>query len=126
MVFGFTMLETKYAIMKHLILSFFLVIGGLTLAHAQDDTQTPPASQDNREKIEIGQLPQPVRTALESEDYATWTVSAAYRSTQTESSDETKSMEVYVVEMKNGADTQIVKFDKDGNKVNEEIEDNQK
>ena len=112
--------------MKHLILSFFLVIGGLTLAHAQDDTQTPPTSQDNREKIEISQLPQPVKTALESEDYATWTISSAYRSTQTESSDETKSMEVYVVEMKNGADTQVVKFDKDGNKVNEEIEENQK
>lgn len=112
--------------MKKLILSFFLAISVLTLAQAQDDTQTPPSSQDNREKIEISQLPQPVRTALESKDYATWTVSSAYRSTQTESSDETKSMEVYVVEMKNGADTQIVKFDKDGNKVNEEIEDDQK
>lgn len=112
--------------MKKLMLVLFLGLGVATLVNAQDESppRTPVMEDQDREKIEISKLPQAVRTALESEDYENWTVSSAYRSTQTESSDETRSMEVYVVEMKNGADTQVVKFDKDGNKVDEVIEDN--
>lgn len=99
-----------------------LLLFAAMVVKAQDTLRIEPQDQE-RQKIEISQLPMPVRTALESDDYANWTVSSAYRSTQTESSDETKSMEVYVVELKKGADIQVVKFDKDGVKLSEDIQE---
>lgn len=79
----------------------------------------PEPRQQDREKVEIRDLPQAIRTELESTEYAGWNISSAYRTTQTESVDETQSMEVYVVELKSGADTQTIRFDRDGNRIDE-------
>ncbi len=95
-----------------------------TLLRAQDQQRDlTQQREDDRQKVEIRDLPQPVRTALESTEYAGWTVSSAYRTTQTEAVDETQSMEVYVVELKSGAETRLVRFDRDGNRIDEHRHD---
>jgi hypothetical protein len=115
--------------MKKLMLAAFLMFGGIAFVNAQDTTststptQTPTQEQgmdQDRQQIEVRELPDAVRTSLESQDYQGWTVSSAYRSTQKDASDETKSMEIYVVELKNGAETKTAKFDKDGNKLDDQ------
>jgi uncharacterized membrane protein (UPF0127 family) len=114
-------------LMKKLMLALFLMFGGIAVVNAQDTTATPtqttPTQDQERTQIQISELPEAVTTALESQDYSGWTVASAYRSTQKDSSDETKSMEVYVVELKNGAETKSVRFDKDGNKLDDEGKD---
>jgi hypothetical protein len=114
--------------MKKLMLALFLLFGGVALVNAQEKdstqiqppTETPTQDQDqDRQQIQLSELPQAIKTSLESTDYAGWNISQAFRSTQKDASDETKSMEVYVVELKNGAETKSVKFDKDGNKIDE-------
>jgi hypothetical protein len=130
------MYKLKITTMKKIMLSLCLVLGGLAVANAQTDTtststqtqttDTQISTDQDRQEIQVSELPEAVRTQLESQDYSGWTVSTAYRSTQTESSDETMSMEVYVVELKNGADIKTVRFDKDGNKLDDEGNDDQK
>lgn len=116
--------------MKKLMLAMFLMFGGIAVINAQDSTstptptQTPTTAQDQeRTKIQIAELPEAVQTSLQSQDFSGWTVATAYRSTQKDSSDETKSMEIYVVDLKNGAETKTVKFDKDGKKLDDEKKD---
>ncbi|HTE31609.1 MAG TPA: hypothetical protein VK666_14605, partial [Chryseolinea sp.] len=59
-------------------------------------------------KIKSEELPAPVKKALEMQDYRGWLIDAAYKYTATET---------YEVSLKNGAETKVVKFDKDGKKV---------
>lgn len=99
-----------------ILIGTLLVIG---LQGFAQDQRTPEPRQQDREKVEIRDLPQAIRTELESTEYAGWNISSAYRTTQTESVDETRSMEVYVVELKSGADTQTIRFDRDGNRMDE-------
>jgi hypothetical protein len=65
-------------------------------------------AQDDKEKIDPAQLPEPVKKALESEDFSGWMINAAYI---------VKSTSTYEVELSNGTETQTVKFDKDGNVI---------
>jgi hypothetical protein len=117
--------------MKKLIVSICLLFGAVAFVNAQDTTQTQSPTQptqateqeQDRVQVQIGELPAPIKTSLESQDYSGWTVSSAFRTSQTDASDETKSMEVYVVELKNGAETKTVKFDKDGKKIEDEKKD---
>jgi hypothetical protein len=115
--------------MKKLMLSLCLLLGGAALVNAQNqDTtqaqpqtqQTQPTDDQDRTQIQVSELPQPIKTSLESADYSGWTINTAYRSTQKDKVDETKSMEVYVVELKNGPDIKTARFDKDGNKLEDE------
>lgn len=116
------------------MLSLCLLLGGAALVNAQnqDTTKTQPQSQtqqaddQDRTQIQVSELPQAIKTSLESTDYSGWTINTAYRSTQSDKVDETKSMEVYVVELKNGPDIKTVRFDKDGNKQEDEKKDDQK
>jgi hypothetical protein len=112
-------------LMKKLMLALLLMIGGIAVVNAQDttnmQTQNPTVTQDqDRTQIQVSELPEAVQTALASQDYSGWTVATAYRTTQKDTSDETKSMEVYAVELKNGAEVKTVKFDKDGNRIEDD------
>ena len=117
--------------MKKLMLALCLFVGGIAVVNAQDTTQTQQpaqpmeqpadqASDQDRQPIQTAELPEAVRTSLQSQDFSGWTVAQAYRGTHTDTSDETKSMEVYIVELRNGAETKTVKFDKDGNKLDKD------
>ena len=69
--------------------------------------QDAPAAQDqdDKTKIKSEELPEAVKKALEAQEYRGWLIDAAYH---------VKSTDSYEVQLKNGAETKSVKFDKDG------------
>lgn len=74
--------------------------------------------EDQGVQIQISELPQPVQDKLTTSDYQGWVVSSAHRKNWTDPNNaQATSQEVYVVEVKNGADTKKLKFDKDGNEI---------
>jgi hypothetical protein len=132
--------------MKKLMFAFCFMFGGLVAVNAQDTTSTsqqnpqyPTSTQQedqDREKINSRDLPDAVKRSLEAQDYRGWLVNAAYKtkgvsdqsdSTSLNQSDTTAvtgdtgayGQEVYVVELKNGAQTKTVRFDKDGKKLDD-------
>jgi hypothetical protein len=64
--------------------------------------------QDDRVKIKAEELPETVKKSLEAEEYRGWLINAAYN---------IKSKEQFEVELKNGAESKTVIFDKEGKKV---------
>lgn len=106
--------------MKKIMLAVCLMFGGATLVNAQQSDQTATQSQSqsmqdqDRQQISVSELPEEVSSKLESQDYAAWTVGNVYKST-----DESQN-EIYIVEMRQGAETKKVKFDKDGNKLDKD------
>src|SRR5918993_385349 len=64
-----------------------------------------PADQDDKTKIKSEELPEGVKKSLEAQEYRGWLIDAAYH---------VKSTDSYEVELKNGAETKTVKFDKEG------------
>ena len=99
--------------------AFAAMLGSVAFVNAQeasDKAKTPePAAtaqqtpqQDEKVKIKSEELPAPVKKALETADFKGWLIDAAYKYSATET---------YEVQLKNGAETKVVKFDKDGKKV---------
>jgi hypothetical protein len=66
------------------------------------------AQQDDKVKIKAEELPQTVKTALEGEEYRGWLINSAYHH---------KTADTFEVELKNGAETKTIKFDKEGKKI---------
>jgi hypothetical protein len=96
---------------KHILLSV-LMVGACTL---MTQAQTQPGADNAvktenaiQEKMEIkaDALPEAVKKTLASDEYKGWEVSKAYDAKGT-----------YEVELKKGAETKTVKFDKDGKVV---------
>jgi hypothetical protein len=124
--------------MKKLMLAACLMFGGAAFVNAQeqttpqDQTATPTETQptqdqttqdqDKGQEISASELPEGVTASLESQDYSGWTVGSAHKKTDASKD----NMEVYVVELKRGTETKKVKFDKDGNKLDEKAKDDQK
>ncbi len=122
--------------MKKVMLAVCLMFGGAALVNAQEkattptetqptqDTQTQPQDQDkDGQEIAISELPEAVTASLESQDYSGWTVGSAYKKTDAHHD----NMEVFVIELKKGAETKKVKFDKDGSKLDDDkTKDDQK
>jgi len=130
--------------MKKLTLAFCLMVGGIFAANAQDttsvDKQQYPTQgaqstdQDSREKINSRDLPDGVKRSLEGTEFRGWLINSAYKmkgtlnasdlnqdsTNQADSSAVSKpeteglASEIYVVELKNGAQTKTIRFDKDG------------
>jgi hypothetical protein len=73
-------------------------------------TTSTSVDQDGYVSIKAEELPDAVKKALENQDYKGWIINAA-------SYDEKK--EKYLVELKNGADTKKVKFNKEGKVLND-------
>jgi hypothetical protein len=121
----------------------------------QYPTSNTQDDQD-RERINSRDLPDAVKRSLESTEYRGWLVNATYKTTgvsnQSAQSDTTSTdtqgtqgnqgnqsdttsvsgntgaygQEVFVVELKNGAQTKTVRFDKDGNKLDDDGSEDQK
>jgi hypothetical protein len=108
--------------MKKLMFASLALLGSVALANAQEATPAPapqesnqatevvapaPAAQDqdDKTKIKSEELPEAVKKALEAQEYRGWLIDAAYH---------VKSTDSYEVELKNGAETKTVKFNKDG------------
>ena len=98
--------------MKKLMFALIALLGSVAFVSANVITysvnQTPAGQQDEKVKIKPEELPEAVKKALEMQDYRGWLVDAAYKDSKTEN---------YEVHLKNGAETKIVKFNKDGKKV---------
>ncbi|HYC85474.1 MAG TPA: hypothetical protein VEB86_09640 [Chryseosolibacter sp.] len=146
--------------MKKLVFALCMFFGAVVVVNAQDTTSTPsptdptstqspaesPTQDQGRVKIKSQDLPDAVKSSLESQEYRGWLVNSAYK--MESSSDANVSggtptdttavsgntgdvasagQEVYIVELKNGAQTKTVRFDKDGKKLEDEgMEDDQK
>ncbi|MFZ6014312.1 MAG: hypothetical protein ACOYXT_28490 [Bacteroidota bacterium] len=115
--------------MKKVMFILLALFGTFAVVNAQDTTSTEGQNQQNemqqeqdRVKIKSQDLPDPVKKALEGQDYRGWLVNAAYK-TRSASTDPNQTgaygQEIYVVELKNGAQTKTVRFDKDGKKIDE-------
>ena len=123
-----------------------------TTSTQQQTEQYPSTMQDqDRERINSRDLPDAVKRSLEQTEYRGWLVNAAYKTTgvsgsvQGDSTAQSDSIgvegqvqsdttsvsgdtgaygqEVFVVELKNGAQTKTVRFDKDGNKLDDDDND---
>ena len=78
-------------------------------APTQDAAVAPaPADQDDKAKIKSEELPEAVKKSLEAQEYRGWLINGATH---------VKSTDTYEVELKNGAETKVVKFSKDGKVV---------
>jgi len=100
--------------MKKLMLAVCLMFGGATLVSAQEQPAAPTQTtqdQDQGQQISVTELPDAVTAKLESQDYAGWTVGNAYKKM-----DESNA-EIFIVELRQGAETKKVKFDKEGNQI---------
>lgn len=96
--------------MKKVILSLLVVFfaAGTFVNATTISTTVAAVQQDDKVKIKTEELPEAVKTALQSTDYQGWTISAAYH---------LKSADQYEVELKKDAETKTVKLDKDGKEV---------
>ena len=106
--------------MKKLLLGILLVSGCTLTVLAQNPTPAPApetqAAPQDMQPIAASELPAAIRTSLEGQDYSGWTVANSYKK-------EKDGKTMYVVELKNGAETKKVKFDAEGNKMNEKSKD---
>jgi hypothetical protein len=154
--------------MKKLVFALCMMFGAVAV-NAQDSTSTTsptdPTStsqsagmeDQGRVKIKSQELPDAVKSSLESQEYRGWLVNSAYRvegtstsgtgsesstsesssdaSTSDASTSDTTSVSgdtqtgayaeaAYIVELKNGAQTKTVRFDKDGKKLDDGSEMN--
>ena len=142
--------------MKKLVFALCMVFGAVAVVNAQDSTtttsptdptstsQAPSSSMEDqgRVKIKSQELPDAVKSSLESQEYRGWLVNSAYKmdaasdqgagtesagnetssdSTDVSGNTETGAYatEIYIVELKNGAQTKTVRFDADGNKLDD-------
>ncbi|MBT1704476.1 hypothetical protein [Chryseosolibacter indicus] len=116
--------------MKKLMFAFCLMFGTAVAVQAQEtSTQDQPSSQyksqddskrdmkkgdkyDEKEAISTTELPSSVLEQLGSQDYSGWTVNNAYRK-------EKDGQTFYAVELSQGGETKMVKFDSEGKKIKE-------
>lgn len=89
------------------------LLGSVAFVNAQDASTPAPAAtaapaQEDKAKIKSEELPEAVKKALEAQEYRGWLINGATH---------VKSTDTYEVELKNGAETKVVKFSKDGKVV---------
>jgi hypothetical protein len=98
--------------MKKLMFAFLALFVSVVAVNAQEtpspSNEAVSVQQDEKVKIKSEELPEAVKKSLEAQEYKGWLINAAYQD---------KKAETYEVELKNGAETKIVKFDKEGKKV---------
>jgi hypothetical protein len=101
--------------MKKVMFALCGLVFGVVAANAQAapstaavSEQTVSVNQEEKVKIKAEELPQTVKTALEGEEYRGWLINAAYHH---------KTADTFEIELKNGAETKTIKFDKEGKKV---------
>ncbi len=125
--------------MKTLCFALVVVLGGLSHAQGQDTTtmdqqQTPVILYDQeRDRLNTRDLPDAVKRSLEEQEYRGWLINAAYKTTgmdfmyhdnsQTDTTDVAErrgtGRDVYVVELKNGAQTKTVRFSEEGERLDD-------
>ena len=105
--------------MKKLLFAFAFMIAGSAAVLAQDTasvaTPTPPTEQSpdqDGQVIAASELPAAIQSSLQGQDYTGWTISNAVKK-------EKDGKTMYKVELTNGSEKKTVKFDADGNIMEE-------
>jgi len=94
------------------------------------------SQEQDRERIQATELPDGVKRTLEGEEYRGWLISGAFKSSETGdqsmmesdttstgvtepgiNATETEGEEAFIVELKNGAETKTLKFNSDGEMI---------
>ena len=107
--------------MKNVMFALLVLFVSFSVAQAQETTQpvpdqSAPAMQDDKVKIQPEDLPESVQSAIDDDNtsYEGWQIDAAFHYTKTD---------VYEVEMKKGAESKTVKFDAEGNVLEDESDE---
>ncbi|HYF69885.1 MAG TPA: hypothetical protein VD884_17205 [Ohtaekwangia sp.] len=107
--------------MKKVMFAFAAMLGAVAV-NAQTTPETNPSTEvvtpaptpdaDAAEQVEIKteELPEAVKKTLEDQEYKGWLINTARHD---------KKNDQYEVELKNGADTQVIKFSKDGQRLDD-------
>jgi uncharacterized membrane protein YkoI len=111
--------------MKKLLFAVAFMTAGSVAVLAQDSTSIAPSpapapteqvQSDDQDKdkqtVAAADLPAPIQTALQSQDYSGWSVASATKKDK-------DGKTIYAVELKNGSETKKVKFDADGTVLKE-------
>lgn len=107
--------------MKKLLFVMIAMAGSAVAANAQEVTQdstssnatettVPAAGDDAKAQIKAEELPAAVKQTLEDQEYKGWIINAAYHD---------KKEERYEVELKNGTESQTVKFSQEGQRLDD-------
>ncbi len=106
--------------MIKLLFTFLFVCAGAGATLAQDTTSNKKYQKDkDKQQITLSELPEMTRASLTREDYIGWTVGNAFKK-------EKGGKIVYFVELNKGSETKQVKFDADGNYLNEKDKSSQR
>ena len=89
---------------------------GVSQDPTTQDTDTDAAREADAEPLAVSELPAMIRQSLESQEYSGWTATEAHKK-------EKDGKVFYKVKMQNGAETKKVKFDEQGNKLEEKSGD---
>jgi hypothetical protein len=111
---------------------------------SQYPTQGAQGDEQERERINSSDLPDAVKRSLEGTEYRGWLINSAYKTKGVEKTadqpqqdpqnptdtagvvkpeTDAYAAEVFVIELKNGAQTKTVRFDKDGKKLDDQDDD---
>jgi hypothetical protein len=124
---GQLIINSNIPAMKKSFIALFVALTSVITVAAQDttsvnqgagSTQEPDQEYSVKEEIAASEFPALVTEQLQSDDYSGWTIGAAYRK-------EREGKILYAVELKNGDQRKIVKFDAQGNLVKEKVRDKQ-
>ncbi|HLT73644.1 MAG TPA: hypothetical protein VKZ68_01120 [Ohtaekwangia sp.] len=107
--------------MKKLWIVLVAVAGSVTFASAQEAAQdsaaiqsqtnmTDDQSSEQKAQINADELPDAIKQTLADQEYKGWIINAVYQD---------RKEETYEVELKNGADTQTVKFNSEGQRLDD-------
>lgn len=125
--------------MKRVCVVFVLMVGIAYGSRGQDTTavegqQFPTVLYDQeRDRINSRDLPEAIKRALDGQEYRGWLINAAYVTTGMDfmyhdSQADTMGVsgrsgtgrDIFVVELKNGAQTKTVRFTQDGEKIGDD------
>lgn len=108
--------------MKKVMFALLAMLGSAVVVNAQDTTQVEDqpstgivspgegSQADDKVQIKPEELPEAVKKTLEDQEYKGWLINTAYHD---------KKAERYEVELKNGADTQVIRFSKEGERLDD-------
>ena len=107
--------------MKKLTVAFVILMTSV-VSFAQDTSVVQPHAEQKmtREKIQTRNLPKAIKEALNAPDYAGWKIDGAYEALVTDSErPESAGILIYIVELRRRHERAIIKFDKEGKRINE-------
>ena len=105
--------------MKKIIYAGALVLAGAAVQAQNTPEPAKPATESSSQatkedadkaQIKVEELPEAVKKTLEDQEYKGWLINAAYHD---------KKKDRYEVQLKNGADTQVIRFSKEGERLDD-------